>query len=379
MLMHRQLACSSLLSFVPTSDFQPGLTSNGIYGAELQALQQRAQETNLAENPAADYFFINEQYPVPQETPDLEQQVQQFLSLEPSDVPPHETLWIFTFGTWDIWKLSAMPLESGTLVVDALASHIFNQVEVLYGESLNEKSIAFSDFWKNATQTDVDELADLEAPAKVDQRKLESFRIIIPELLDISLVPGWQARPTSPMPHPSTEQTRNSAVLTERWNSQLRSQMDSWSSRGSTKPQGAEGPESEEVKTKPIDVPNAESEGTIYAPLPRRLGYHAKPAASILDAMTEEEMQRAKAKDSKGRGTLPLGEPMRFLDVWTPCVSSSTEAAAEDGTVQSSKCDHPDNHLFHDAFTVGQRAISELAKQTAQGVQEHLLPGLEAL
>lgn len=367
-----------MLSFVPTSDFQSGLTSNGIYEDELQALQLRAQQTNIAENPAADYFFMTEEYAVPAHTPDLEQQVQQFLSLAPSDVPPHETLWIFTFGTWDIWKLSAMPIASGERVVDALAAHVFSQIEILYAESLNEKSIAFSDFWKNASQTDVDELADPEAPAKVDQRKLESFRIIIPDLFDISLTPGWQARPAPPSPHSGAEQIRNSAMLTQRWNTQLRSQMDSWSDRGSTKPEGAEGVEPEEVKTKPIEVPNAETEGTIYAPLPRRLGFSSDPASKILDAMTEEEMQRANAKDSKGRGTLPLGEPMRFRDVWTPCVSVSTEEA-EDGTEQTIKCDSPDNHLFHDAFTLGQRAISELAKQTAQGVQEHLLPGLQKM
>lgn len=361
-----------MLSFVPTSDFQPGLTSNGIYGAEVQALKQRAQEANIVENPAADYFFVNEQYPVPVETPDLEQQIQQFLSLSPPDVPPHETIWIFTLGTWDIWKLSAMPLDAGRAVVDALASHVFNQVEVLYRESLNEKSIAFSDFWKNATQTDVDELADPEAPGKVDERKLESFRIIIPSLFDISLTPGWHARPPPPVPHSTAEQVRNSAVLTEQWNSLIRSHMYSWSDKGNTKPDGAEGVEAEEVETKPIDAPNAESQDTLYAPYPRRLGYHSDPAARILDAMTEEEMQRAKAKDSKGWGTLALGEPMRFLDVWTPCVSGP-KGIADAEPVQTSKCNSPDKHLFYDTFTVGQRAISEIAKQTAQGVQEHLI------
>lgn len=372
------------MSFVPTNDFQPGLTSNGIYGAELQTLQQISQEANITDNPAADFYFVSEQYPVPVDTPDLEHQVQQFLSLRAPDQPPHETLWIFTFGTWDIWKVAAMPLETGEKVVDTVTDHMFQQIEMLYRESLNQQSIAFSDFWSNATRSQVQELTDPNAIESVDERKLESFRVIIPQLFDISLTPGWKARPEPSIPHSSAEQLRNSAVLTERWNNRVREQMDAWTAKGSTRPEGME---EAEVESKPIEVPKANSmleylpsslrpsqpdpeDNIVYAQYPRRAGYRSDPARSILDVITEEEMHRMGVQDSQGRGTMDVDEPMRFLDVWTPCFSNEMRIP-ELGWEQN--CEKPSDHLFHDAFTLSQRAIDELAKMTAEGVLKNLL------
>ena len=378
------MSCDSLLSFVPTSDFQPGLTSNGIYGTELEALQTSSQEANITENPAADFFFVGEQYPVPADTPDLEHQVQQFLSLRAPDLPPHETLWIFTFGTWDIWKLAAVPLETGEKVVDAATDLLFQQIEMLYRESLNQQSIAFSDFWSNATRSQVQELTDPNALESVDERRLESFRVIIPDLFDISLTPGWRVRPEPSIPHSSAEQLRNSAVLTERWNNRVRERMEEWTNKGSTRPEGME---EGELENKPIEVPKANSlleylpsslrpsepnpqDNIVYAQYPRRAGYRSDPANILLDIITEEDMHKLGITESTGRGTMSVDDPLRFLDVWKPCVSGQM-TIPELGWEPN--CENPNDHLFHDLFTLSQRAIDELSKLTAEGVLEHLL------
>lgn len=377
------------MSFVPTSEYSPGLTSNEIYSKELLALQQIAKDTDVTENPASDYLFVNDQYPVPAQTPDLDTQIDQFLSLPTPETAPQDTLWIFSFGTWDIWKLAAMPLQSGEKVVDAMAAHIFDKVESLYRQSLSPGSIAFSNFWSNATEEEFHVLVDHNAASVVDQRRLESFRVLIPQLFDISLTPGWHNRAAPSIPHTSAEQVRNSALLTERWNSRIGAKMDDWNGKRQARPDGIDN----EVAVKDVtaapkagawadqppsllrlaksDDEKVAGENVVYAPYPQRLGLHSKPADVILGTMMEEEMQKSGVSDTQGRGSMSKDDLLRFSDVWTPCIPSNphkTEDAEE-----SAECDVPDQHLFYTSFTVGQRAINELAKLTADAVLESLI------
>lgn len=88
--------------------------------------------------------------------------------------------------------------------------------------------------------------------------------------------------------------------------------------------------------------------------------------------MTEEEMQRAGLTDGKGRGTWAADAVMRFQDVWTACVAGSGNIAAADLKQPGGDCKEAGDHLFHDAFTVSQRAINELARTAAEKVQEDL-------
>lgn len=336
-----------------------------------------AETVDVYQKPAADLLYLKEQYPTPQDTPDFGQQVQQFMSLEPPEMPPRDTIWVFSFGTWDIWKLAAMPLQSGRAVVDALASHIFDQVEYLYSESLDERSIAYSDFWKRGNNSKAGELVRPDLEVAENKRTKESFRIVIPQLFDISLAPGWQDRPSPPVPHSPAEQVRNSAVLTARWNAQIESQMEAWVKKDE-QDDGFEGAEKAGAARRRADAPPAvetavgTDNGTMARPYPQRLGYHADPARSILDAMTEGDMQRSGVRDSKGRGTLSASAPMVFTEVWTACLEE-VEPADKDEPAGPSMCKSPDAYLFRDNFTLGQRAIDELAKQTARGVMEHLL------
>ncbi|CAM1509282.1 Fc.00g030210.m01.CDS01 [Cosmosporella sp. VM-42] len=376
----RELNCSSHLSFV--SNGSRGLVSNTIYKNELNGLLNITAVSDIAEKPALDYNYIDEQYPIPLETPDLSIQIRQFLSMPPPKDPPRETLWIFTFGTWEIWNAAAMPKASGDAVVDASIAHIFEQIEFLYRMALDPSSIAFSDFWSNVTDTQIETLTAPDAPTKVDVRKLESFRVLIPHLFDITLTPGWQGRPMPSIPGSMAEQMRNAAELTARWNLQLQTHMDSWKSRGGAKPDSLKDEpdhlvEVVEKNTLLKYMPAAlrpslhpEEDGgdpdpIIYAPYPHRNAWHSNPAALILDAMTEEEMQRGGVWDSKGRGKLSINNTMRFLDVWTPCYK-----VIDDSTPQ--ECENPNNHLFLDSFTVGPRAVAGLAKSAAKEVLDHL-------
>ena len=348
--------------------------------------------TASSKSPGDDYGFVLEQYPVPAQTPDLEAQIQQFLALPPPAIATRHTLWVFTFGTWDIWNLAALPRKSGEDLVGSLTSHIFSQIELLYRKSLNPASVAFSDFWSNATKEEIDRLADPDAAEKVDERELESFRVVIPELFDITLTPGWHKRPVAPAPHSKAEQMRNADFLTKRWNSQMQKELQSWKAMRRARPNGIE----EEGIKETIEVPRTGSllqylpaalrpqrgqkgehdeddDGDIvYAPYPRRAGVQADSAGAILDAMTEEEMQRSGLTDGDGRGTLSINSTMRFVDVWTPCMASTVGVVGVEYGPGDEGCSSPDDHLFHDAFTIGQRAIDALTQQTAEQISKDL-------
>lgn len=361
--------------------------SNSIYAKEFYALQNITAKTNIIEKPASDYVYIAEQYPIPSETPDLETQISQFLAMAPPRVPPRETLWVFTFGTWEIWNLAAMPKKSGEDIVDALSVYLFEQIERLYLASLDPHSIAFSDFWSNATNAEIEELTGLDAAEKVDSRKLENFRVVVPKLFDITLAPGWRTRPEPPFPQSLSEQTRKAAALTKRWNEALDMELEAWKELEGSRPKelvDEEDPVIEVPRTSsllqylPASLrPNKEGvddqgEPVIYAPYPRRSGYMSNQAGHLLDAMTEEEMQRGGVWDSRGRGFVPKDDRMRFLDVWEPCVTGSVEDLSVDVEETSDECEVPEDHLFHDSFTISERAIQGVVKNVADGVVEEL-------
>ncbi|GFP60545.1 hypothetical protein ACSS6W_006819 [Trichoderma asperelloides] len=386
----KQLNCRSVLSFVPPIDSQPGLTSNSLYGTEIRALEMVSEQVNLTEKPALDNLYIPKQYPVPIKTPDLEAQVQRFLTMAPPKLPPRETLWVFSFGTWETWNLASLPRASGERLIDESVANIFAQIELLYRKSLNPKSPAFSDFWSNVTKAEVQALTHPEPDKKPDERRMESFRVVIPQLFDITLVPGWQNRPIPSQPQSRGVQLRNAAYLTKRWNSQVSKQIEQWRRKADSKPEGIE---DEGIETA-VAVPTMTSllrylpealqpkeadategiadEDVIYAPYPRRLGLQSTLVANVLDAMTEEEMQRSGLKDSKGRGSMPADGAMRFFDVWTPCIADNRAITGVDTSHPSQECDVPNDHLFYDGFTFGERAKEELAKKTAEQIKDQL-------
>ncbi|KAF4981791.1 hypothetical protein FZEAL_2464 [Fusarium zealandicum] len=412
-----ELNCTSHISLVPSSgDSNRGLACNSFYEQTLGDLLNITLNTDIEKKPGSDYKYLAEDYPVPSRVPDLAAQVQEFLKMPPPNTAPRETLWIFTFGTWEIWNLAALPREEAEDLIVSMISFIFDQAELLYRNSLDPTSVAFSDFWATATASQVKELTKPGALDNVDERRFESFRVLIPTLFDISLTPGWRGRSKPPFPNSLAEQNRNAAELTTYWNREVTYAIAEWKQKATEKPAGFEAEDAEETgKNKRDAVEDAEGAGgdegdegdvetsqesrlrkylpfslfeskntsgtkepeepkehVIMAPYPLRNGWQLNPARAILNAMTEEEMQRSEVTDSKGRGTLPINDSMRFLDVWTPCVKVKTKDLAVDKEEITEECQIPDDHLFYDSFTVSERAIKGVAKMMGKDVQENL-------
>ncbi|KAF4455832.1 hypothetical protein F53441_1913 [Fusarium austroafricanum] len=383
-----ELQCTSYLSFVPDVHPNRGLISNDLYDQGVKHLLNITKHTDVKERPALDYKYLAKQYPTPSKVPDLASQVKSFLSMSPPDHPPRETLWIFSFGTWEIWNMAAMPRTKSEDIISDMARLILDQAEVLYERSLDPTSIAYSDFWTNATESQIRELTAPGALDKVDKRKFESFRILAPMIFDISMTPAWQGRKAPPTPNSVAEQTRNAAELTKFWNQEVDFAVAEWNERTTKKPQA---PGSKEDKssgktkraesvepvehsedTKETAREAYEEERAIQAPYPMRNGLVVDIGKAVLDVMTEGEMQHAAVVDLRGRGTVARNDTMRFADVWTPCFEVDMSDLTIDVVKLTSGCDVENDHLFYDSLIINERATKGVVKAIVQEVKDEL-------
>ncbi|KAF4971508.1 hypothetical protein FSARC_1668 [Fusarium sarcochroum] len=378
-----ELNCSSHLSFVPQDPPNRGLLSNDLYDQGVQDLLNVTQHTDVKEKPAMDFNYIAKQYPTPSKVPDLASQVQSFLAMPPPEDTPRETLWVFSFGTWEIWNLAAMPRTQSEAIITSMVRLILNQAELLYAKALEPTSVAYSDFWANATDSQIKELTAPGALDKVDKRKFESFRILAPMIFDISLTPGWQGRSKPPMPNSLVEQTRNAAELTQYWNQEVDFAVAEWQERTTKKPKKSVSGEAAASKSKRAESVETvehsgdakttdENERVIQAPYPMRNGLVIDIGKEVLDAMTEGDMQRAAVVDLRGRGTMEKNSSMQFSDVWTPCVQAETADLTVEKSQITAECEIENDHLFYDSFTLSARAMRGVVKAISREIRQEL-------
>ncbi|GKT94409.1 hypothetical protein Ct61P_12259 [Colletotrichum tofieldiae] len=300
---------------------------------------------------------------------------------------PRETVWVFTFGTWDVWTLASLPRELGQGIVDAAVAALFAQVERVYQASLDAESVAFSDFWAYQDASIIEKLNNVDkGEGGVDPREIENFRIVVPELFDISLTPGWHAqRPGPPSPHTKAEQMTNAAHLTTRWNSEVKGRMDEW--MRTADPQ----PEDDEERGKFGYVPSsqgtaarlrrarAESLGApaegeaLRVPFPRRVGAQIDVVSFVREAIVENQMRAHGLTDMTGRGNRTDGEQgnVFFAETWVPCIWAKTSETPEAAGGYAA-CDAPGDYLFHSPFTLSERAIRETARIAAAETRSKL-------
>lgn len=368
-----------------------------------------------------------------------------FLAM-PKGKTPQKTLWVFSFGSWDVWSLSALPVAKGKESVDAMTREIFEQVERLYTASLDPNSIAYSrtTVLKQAphvssnpaksaepqTLPESQPLARENAPAEesvapastapqqpattkaamveeVNTKDPGTFDVLIPRVLDPSLLPGWRdLRPRIPSVHSKAEQMRNAAILTTEWNDHIADRMVDWVQKAET----------EKNEDFHIDTPVAAS-----ATDPVRDGFAYNFADFVIQRILERQMVNGKVKDGNGLGDIEIEEGYR--DVRTPCLqavdasrvkiagpvvgdvllnipndkiendmqaprkssSSSNKGAAVAGAAvkraefeqkpglaylsAAKVCEIPDDHLFYTPFALSQRAIWGIANETSDMIR----------
>ncbi|KAK0614413.1 hypothetical protein B0T14DRAFT_499683 [Immersiella caudata] len=386
-VMCRELHCSTYMSYVPSRDNKErSMLSIGLYA---QALEEVAKHSSDASGPGEDYSFQAEAYPTAWELPDLDQQITAFLATKAPDTPPRETLWVFSFGTWDVWSLATLPADYGRLLMGQMTDYLFQQIERVYQASLNQSSIAYSDVHGKFQHPSVEQR----------QHRTDMFRVLIPRLFDPTLTPAWSTdRPDLGDGHPKAEQLRTTTILTNEWNDHILKKMESWArgpdSNGNSAPAPAPEPERKDplaaekaadkedtarellslygVGPATQEPPQSRSPEAQPPPNHRRSVPHLPRSSSpsdplrdgflldlpsyIIDAITERQLRAAGLKDGNGVGGKPVGEG--FKDVWSSCA----------GEMRERVCEMMQEHLFTTGWTVSGRAVRNIGEIAAEMV-----------
>lgn len=343
---------------VPPPDTAPwSVSSNELYA---QGVERVFNETEGKQGPGNDYSYLSTSYPPQWKSWDLKEQIDGFLAM-PKGHTPQSTLWVFSFGLWDVWALSALPVAQGKEAVNSMTRDIFEQVERLYAASMDPTSIAYShvdapkpapvpspsasesqeqaptEENESGIQDDVPveeqaapnesatEPATTTAEAQEPPKERDTFQVFIPRVVDPSLLPGWRdLRAQIPSAHSKAEQMRNSAMLTGEWNDRIAERMVEWVLKDETDEQAAKEAQSADFyvddTTTTAATPAEEEEER-----PIRDGFAYNLADYVVDRILERQMLNAHLQDGSGRGASEVDEGYR--DVRNPCLQP-LEAAA---------------------------------------------------
>ncbi|GKT44337.1 uncharacterized protein ColSpa_04518 [Colletotrichum spaethianum] len=375
-MLCEELRCSAHQSFIPSTSLPTqAMTSNKEYRDTIETLASGLKQSKA---PGFNYDFLLEQFPLSEAIADLKSQIDVFLAQPQPEDLPRETVWVFTFGTWDVWTLASLPRDVGQGMIDAAVAALFEQVERVYQASLDTKSVAYSEFWAYQDPSLIEKLNAMDkGEGEIDPREVENFRVIVPELFDVSLTPGWHAqRPTPPSPHTKAEQMTNAAYLTSRWNSEVKGRMDEWMRTADPQPKDSEdkGKFGYVPQSQGAEDPNTTAEGEdLRVPFPRRAAAQVDTASFVREAIIEKQMRDYELTDMMGRGNRTDGEQgnVFFAETWIPCIWAKTSETPE-AAGGYAVCDAPGDYLFHSPFTLSERAVRETARIAAAETRSRL-------
>jgi hypothetical protein len=305
--------------------------------------------------------------------------VHEFLTLPPPKSRFKQTIFVVSFGIWDIYQYAGLDYAMGQNVTDTAVNELFAQLNILYTHYTNEVT--------NAT-TKVETLAN--TPRSTTSHA--PFRVVIPRLFDVTLLPGWiSQRPVPLAPSSVAEQQKNAVYLTNRWNSAVENKMGAWVKEDLTP--GAEArvksrDESQEPKEGETNKeggehneegePTGKEEGEDGTPLEesstvqpitieREVFFYDLPKY-LLDIIVEHQLEDEDLKDASGLGT---GESP-FDSVYEPCLkeagSTPTNGLADVNGMLV--CKNPEDYMFWDSFNVGSIAKEAIGKEIGAMIRD---------
>lgn len=386
-----QINCTSRLNFAasqpsdawPASPPTGAMTSNAIHEwAVSQDQLLRSEEHNYTAYP------------------DLASQIQTFISLPPPKVQPQETIFIVSFGFWDIYDFAQLDYAAAQNVTDTSIDFMFDQLDVLYAH--------FATTLYPVSTNPPEEFLNTNATNHTTAR--HNFKVIIPRIFDPTLSPGWiSQRPTPAKPSSIAEQQKNAIYLVQRWNLGVENKMGSWMERNvaisaaqeestpfsKTKetPSRTDVRETAEGKTldghatrsgtpaepKQTDASNEaknqkEAKKQEAEQLPKKDIFYHDSASLILDLVLEGQLEDEGVSDAAGLGK---GESP-FDTVSTPCLRSldmddNITTLVEEGWRERNGmlvCKESEVFMWWDAWNLGSKgkkmvgqSISELLKE----------------
>jgi hypothetical protein len=283
--------------------------------------------------------------------PDLATQIQTFISIPLPKQTPKETIFVVSFGFWDIYDFAGLDYALSQNITDASVNELFTQLDILHDH-----------FAKNLSRLSI---PDSSLPPSNTTANSSPFRVIIPKLMDPTLLPGWISQRPIPLP-PSTvaEQQKNAVYLTERWNQLMANRMAQW-----VKDTPSTQTASTQEATKPV-IQNTTEEDAAPTETPiveKDIFYYDLPNY-LLNIIVEHQLEDEGLTDASGLGT---GESP-FGSVYQPCVGE-VEVTLTDQMVDlngMSVCKEPEEYLFWDAFELGSVAMEGIGREVGTLVME---------
>ncbi|KAK7977717.1 hypothetical protein PG988_005207 [Apiospora saccharicola] len=355
----QELECASYLSYIPPIGRAGGsVVSNLVYETTLN---HTLASRNTSSGAAYDYSWLSTEYPTPLGLADLQQQIDTFLADEPASHPTQDTLWVFDFGFWDVWRLSAFPQDISFQLIEVLATLIFQEIDLLYQASREGKSdphAKHSAKWRARRR--------MSTASEDDDRP---FRVLLPRLFDVSLAPGFEtARFQPPPPHTQVDELRNAAYLTKHWDNWMDVMTERWLAMNTP---------TVEVASTSASLDDEDDEEESDPNMLRGIGSRREvinPNVSkyLLELIADRQLKNSGLEDSKGMGKMNADKA--FGHVEEACLQPNTTAteATTSGPLEMVPCTEVDEYLFWDDFTVNPRAIRTIGQHAKDLIEQHV-------
>jgi len=292
--------------------------------------------------------------------PDLATQIQSYIALGPPKQRPAETIFVVSFGFWDIYDFSRMDYPLGQNGTDTSIKELFSQLDRLYNH-----------FVTNLYPPEEPGVPD-SVKSTMNNINTPSFRVIIPKLFDPTLLPGWLTlRPAPPAPSCIAEQQKNAVYLTQRWNNLVENQVAAWVLTHPTLEQGSSHDNVRRSASPPAstaDEASTDDQEPESSAVEKDVFYFDLPKL-LLDIIVEHQLEDESLSDASGLGT---GESP-FESVYQPCVREA-DVDDTDSLVDLKGmliCKEPEEYLFWDSFNLGSVVKRMIGKGVGEMVKEN--------
>jgi hypothetical protein len=323
--------------------------------------------------------------------PDLASQIQTYISLPPPKVQPSETIFIVSFGFWDIYDFAQLDYAAAQNVTDTSIDFMFDQLDVLYTHFATKLYPASATLPEDTNTTN-------HTTAR------HKFKVIIPRIFDLTLLPGWVSQhPVPAKPASIAEQQKNAVYLIQRWNLGIENRMGAWMERNVTITATQANPKPSSETTEATSHTNVrenategkasdghfEQLGAIHAErsnnreeekkhesekLPKKDIFYHDSASLILGLILEHQLEDEGISDASGLGK---GESP-FESVSIPClrpldVDDDVMTLFKEGWRERNRmlvCKEADIYMWWDAWSLGSRGKKMVGQSIGEIVKE---------
>ncbi|KAF7916966.1 uncharacterized protein EAE98_010397 [Botrytis deweyae] len=385
------LAVSQPASSYPSSPPTGAFSSNKVY---LSSIKNTAGQNNIKTKITPESML-----------PDLEAQVKSFIALPLPKKKLKETIFVVSFGTWDVWHYASLDYTKAQEAQNKAVTEMFAQLDNLYAHHRETLEVT------HVVEKPHNESHVVPKP---------QFRIVIQKLFDPTMLPGWiSQRPIPLKPSSVSEHQKNAVSLVRDWDNSVENFIKPWfasTPEATTTSEWAEPAPAPEEQGSGDAVPETfdqndgqqsqsqekrESEGVVEAenepdiPPPQKDIYYYDLNRFLTEIIIEHQLEDEGLSDASGLGT----KESPYVSVYDPCVRAGDDRASKKrgpgekrksgkinkgsekrGEMKDTRalpdingllvCDQPDEYLFWDDFNMGGQAKETVGREIAKMIRE---------